>query len=450
MRLIPIFESLILLEYSEKIINQLIQKFQLENPKLKENTIRLYISDFEKISQKLQNRDILTYTWKDLEQTVDSNRTTKIKAGKIDVTAEDANLLYNKNGLRLYHGNSKNACIKYGNGYSFCISARGNRNLYGQYRRSNPEWYGTPYFLFNDNLSKKDKRHVLVIFHYKDPHFEFDTTEYTVTTAANDGEQVYEELDMIEYDYPWVEEVKKYIKGQKLSPYEKGVDKVERKYVDLQDSLKSQIKKLRDELAKHHVFEFSAINDSVLRTVRYWDNFVDLVMKSKSNMIYKLDFDWSLGMDNAIIKNIQFRKKECRFKAYNFVEYFEEHPYTCNLSNEFRGPFIREIDGLYRDKVYDFGMEVYNDLVRHINKEGGYLKQFLPFNKDEEYVITNVTTNPNLAFSNYVSSEQVRDLYLIFKKFPEMRTLFKKYSRSYTNERDSYDKLKNTYRDIAY
>ena len=210
MKLIPILENIILLEYSEKLVNGLVEKFKQENPRLTDEIIRTYIQDFKNISQKLDNKDITKYNWKDLEQTVDSNRSTKIKAGKIDVTAEDANLLYNKDGLRLYIGNSKKACIKYGNGYSFCISARGEGNLYGTYRRDDMDRIGTPYFLFNDTLPKKDKRHVLVIFHKYDQ--ETKEIEYTVTNAKNDGETEFNDINDMISKFPWIGKVKKFIK----------------------------------------------------------------------------------------------------------------------------------------------------------------------------------------------------------------------------------------------
>ena len=63
----------------------------------------IYQSEFNDISSKLDvsKRDITKYSWKELETTVDANRSTRIKAGKIDSTVEDSNLLYNNNLLLL-------------------------------------------------------------------------------------------------------------------------------------------------------------------------------------------------------------------------------------------------------------------------------------------------------------------------------------------------------------
>jgi hypothetical protein len=226
-----LFET-ILNEYKETLVQKLIEKFKAEQPNLTDDIIRRYIGDFKRVSSKLENKDITTYTWKELEIAVDSNKSTRIKAGKIDVTAEDANLLYNNDGIRLYHGNGKKACIKYSNGYSFCIGARGKDNMYGYYRHQEDmhslsgrryDTTGAPYFVFNDNLPKSDPQHILVIFaFYKYPRIENEVSQsnkpfYTVTNANNDGDEDYQTLDLIVNDFPWVSNLKQFIKPTPLS-----------------------------------------------------------------------------------------------------------------------------------------------------------------------------------------------------------------------------------------
>lgn len=196
-------------EYGQKKIDQLIEKFQKEKPGLSREIINTYINDFEKISKKLPNKDIDKYSWEELETTVDSNRSKpKIKAGKLDPTVTDANLIYNQNNIRVYLGKDKKSCIRYGNGYTFCISARGSRSMYGNYRI---EDRGTPYFIFNDNLPKEDNRHILVIFKY--PHDRFALAKgYSVTLADNKGEKYYRHFIDISNEYPWVRLLRKFIK----------------------------------------------------------------------------------------------------------------------------------------------------------------------------------------------------------------------------------------------
>jgi hypothetical protein len=214
MKLTETIYNILLKEYSEGVMRRLIDKFKTEQNNLSDAVIISYINDFKKISQKLENRDIMTYSWKDLENAVDSNRSTRIKAGKIDVTAEDANLLYNADGIRIYHGKDKTACIKYSNGYSFCIGARGDRNLYSSYRHytdDDKEKVGTPYFIFNDNLDKGDNKHVLVIFEFsykRKGQSEFTPDHYTVTNADNSGDKRFDSFDGIVAEYPWISPLK--------------------------------------------------------------------------------------------------------------------------------------------------------------------------------------------------------------------------------------------------
>lgn len=224
--MIDTVHNILLKEYSEGVMRKLIEKFKLEQNNLSDAVIISYINDFKKISQKLENRDIMTYSWKDLENTVDSNRSTRIKAGKIDVTAEDANLLYNQDGVRIYHGKDKTACIKYSNGYSFCIGARGEGNLYSGYRHYDDdlkEKVGTPYFVFNDNMDKQDPNHILVVFEFsikKKNDTEFTPDHYTVTNADNNGDKRFDRFNTVVTNYPWVAPLKDLMIANKGLRYE--------------------------------------------------------------------------------------------------------------------------------------------------------------------------------------------------------------------------------------
>jgi len=196
-------------EYTIKIKNELINKFKQENSTLTDNIINYYINRFEefKNSPKIKEKDIFKYTWKELEQVIDAQK-TKIKTGKPEITGADA--IYNKNGLRIYAGSTQKACIKYGNGYSWCISARGEGNMYGAYRFEGD--YKTPYFVFDDtrnseqnqNGSFVDPLHAIVIMinHYDKDEDYNDIEKYSITTANNDGEKNYFSFNEIEEELP--------------------------------------------------------------------------------------------------------------------------------------------------------------------------------------------------------------------------------------------------------
>jgi hypothetical protein len=297
MKLTETIESIILLEYSRKLVDDLTKKFKEEYSGLKDEIIMSYITKFNDISSKLDvsRRDITKYSWKELETAVDSNRSTRIKAGKIDVTAEDSNLLYNNNGIRLYHGNSKKACIKYGNGYSFCISARGDDNMYDFYRKELGE-IGTPYFVFNDNLTKEDENHVLVIFIFgleDDVEHNPQDMRYTITTALNDGERDYKSINDIINDFPWIKEVESFIRPKDISGVEKEMDELQRKCDIERNTIQYNVYKiLTNEVIppKHKDYEKS-IWDSLDIIYTYYPNAYDLIMEGKNlyEFYYSLD-----------------------------------------------------------------------------------------------------------------------------------------------------------------
>jgi uncharacterized protein YhfF len=196
-------------EYSDAIKRKLIDKFAKEEEGVSPDVIEAYIKRFKEIkkSPKILEKDIFKYSWKELEQTVDSNQPKRIRAGKINggEPSGDANLVYHKDRLRVYVGKSKNACIKYGNGYSFCISARGEDNMYDSYRHHHE---GTPYFVFDDTKSSSKKKdgsfedpsHALVIFKYQ--RLRRNNKQYSVTDADNKGDDEYFDFYGIAQDYP--------------------------------------------------------------------------------------------------------------------------------------------------------------------------------------------------------------------------------------------------------
>ncbi len=186
-------------EISEKHVSVLIDKFQKEKPGLSPVVIRAYIERFEQIknSPNVVEKDIFKLSWKDLEETADRNRKRDIKAGKVEPDKIDGNLIYNKNDIRVYQAPTRDACVKYGNGYTFCISARGDDSMYSSYRHDEN---GTPFFVFRDNIPKDDPDHLLVVIHYLNE--EGDNYKYSVTNANNDGEDYFESDMELVSTYP--------------------------------------------------------------------------------------------------------------------------------------------------------------------------------------------------------------------------------------------------------
>ena len=391
MKLTETIYSILLKEYSEGVMRKLIEKFKLEQNNLSDAVIISYINDFKKISQKLENRDIMTYSWKDLENTVDSNRSTRIKAGKIDVTAEDANLLYNSDGIRIYHGKDKTACIKYSNGYSFCIGARGDRNLYSGYRHFDDdlkERVGTPYFVFNDNMDKQDPNHILVVFEFsykKKNDTEFTPDHYTVTNADNNGDKKFDRFSTVVTNYPWVAPLKD------LMIENKGLTHDERQFRMLVHNQETKAYLLgKDFLNKYSVNE---IKQDFYRKLFYflfesadpWHNRNQTPREKYDAMMKGMNL-YRCGFDRIDMMQRYDRDGERDDKLYDFIKKINDEssfylladpenftPYALDYIKRFVMPWAQDgfdgIEGETYDKVIEYALysfdkrkRVYTDL----------------------------------------------------------------------------------------
>lgn len=232
--------GLITEEYSEKVVSQLIEKFKQENPDVDIDTLRDYINRFDQIKNgpNIVNKDISTYTFNELESVViDSMTNIKPKSYKGD---SDLDMVYRGDGLTIFLADDKEKCIKYGKGYTFCISSHGDDNRYGEYRF---DLGGTPYFIFNDRLSSIrdeyteeywDPDHLQVLFVYgappMQPEEEFeDYTEdkeyqyqnmseyYSISDARNEGERYFMDFKTIETHFPYLKGLKDVFVPKKLS-----------------------------------------------------------------------------------------------------------------------------------------------------------------------------------------------------------------------------------------
>jgi len=81
------------------------------------------------------------------------------KSGKNDGVPIDAKSIISKNGIHVYEANSPQACVKYGQGYSFCISKPGG-TMWQSYRDMQNSTF---YFVFDRNLDKSDPLHIVVV-----------------------------------------------------------------------------------------------------------------------------------------------------------------------------------------------------------------------------------------------------------------------------------------------
>jgi len=322
MKLIEILESIVIMEYSEGVVKKLVVKFKNENPDLEDETIMKYIQEFKNISSKLPNKDITKYNWDELERVVDANRSVKVKAGKIDVTVTDSNLLYNQDRIRLYHANNKKACIKYSNGYSFCIGSRGSDNMYNHYRHrisNGNERTGTPYFIFNDRLPKEDPSHILVIFVNQKIDVDGDKEiSFSLTDALNHGDKEFEHLSEIIELYSWISLIKNHLKFIDITPEER------------------EFYKVRKELGQ-------SILDEKERIIKEY----------KDNDTFRA-LSFLLTPNSAVEVSMKMTPKEAYYNILEGKNYYHTSLNVSNIINQInktRQKYVKELDISFQDCV---------------------------------------------------------------------------------------------------
>jgi hypothetical protein len=234
----------ILREYSEKIINQMIEKFQKEmRNTLSVDDIKLKINRFEQIksnlpkkieaglkgeaggmvvpkkftepdpkTQKILNsQDILNYTWKDLETIIDAYGTKGEKTTKDFNTVQDADFVdvqgipvtYSGNGLKVYEGSSYEGCVKLNYvfkykgkddkiyPYGFCIGRKeDSANQYYTYRFGRGGAFRSFYYVADTTQNAdiegdpNNRENFINWYHFFVIHV-FDDGGYGVTDACN-------------------------------------------------------------------------------------------------------------------------------------------------------------------------------------------------------------------------------------------------------------------------
>ena len=295
----PITKRILNELFSQKLVDNLITKFKEQDPGLKDDVVNFYIDRFQQIkdSPKVQNKDITTYSWQELKELVDYNQPEE---PNIEIQGSD--LLYNKEGIKVYLANTKRACVKYGTGYNFCISSRGHDNQYEDYRYNHRQ---TIYFVVDENKSKEmhvnkgdgsdflddgkfeDPTHLLVVM--VDEPSDVGQT-YTVYTANNDPveEKIYYKWSDLEDDFPNLYQLEHI-----LVP--RGIDYTEEQYVNLKHTYQRKIyglnqQNLIDDPAgtfdhKNGMIPFTDIND-VNRNLEIINNY----LSNKPAYSYSIDY----------------------------------------------------------------------------------------------------------------------------------------------------------------
>ena len=244
MRLLETVFDLVMEAYPERFVNAQVSRYVEQGAD--EEDAREYVNRFDLIKQNLPvgQKDITRLSWNELKQIIVDNTVNKrerIKAGKVDHEEDDLNKVFENEKLRIYLAKDQEGCIKYGQGYDFCISIRPENPLsrgtfYQHYRLKKN---GTPYFVFKKNPNTKnlgkddfdknqfeDPKHLIVVFCYKTSN----GLTYTVTNANNVENDAYLTWEELEHDYVMLKGLKDVFVPVKLSEKDEAFHLLDKKY----------------------------------------------------------------------------------------------------------------------------------------------------------------------------------------------------------------------------
>ena len=207
-------------EINEAISNsakkKALEKFAKEKPELGNEQINYYIDKFsdKQASSVFKKKDIFQYKFDELEKLIDANfpSDTEIKTDDKEVAFKGSeDVVYNENNLLILLGDLKQKCIRYGKGYSWCISRTDSSNMFFSYRmRLNEPVF---YFVLDEDKPKEDKYHAIVIYIN-------NQGQYFVANSLNEGdkEMSWSEIEKIQ---PKLKGLEKLFKHIPLNPEER-------------------------------------------------------------------------------------------------------------------------------------------------------------------------------------------------------------------------------------
>lgn len=176
------------MEISDAIKKKVKLAYQANNPTLTDEEIDSYLTKWDRFVNALpvNKRDITRLSFQELTSLIDdaiakSELKSKTIANKQDAADYDAGFVYNQNNIIIYPANTKERCIHYGKGYSWCISRAKGDNRFNSYRYRDIE--PMFYFIFDKNLPTDDPLHAIVL------HVNNDGT-LNITDANNEDDRL--------------------------------------------------------------------------------------------------------------------------------------------------------------------------------------------------------------------------------------------------------------------
>ena len=209
----------LLREFSESAIRKVINKFLND---ASESEIRQELKDFEKYKNGIQLKDPFQYkSWLEFTQAIHGAKgKSEFKKRNIEdkskpktfvnKSEELSDAIVDDENVTIFKGDSEHKCVKYGKGYSFCISRPGGGNMFSSYRLSKSSTF---YFIYFKNVPKSNPKHIMVLDKTKDG--------WEWTFGDNNTRQIVGGFDVVVQKFPVLKKYEYIFENNPLSDKEK-------------------------------------------------------------------------------------------------------------------------------------------------------------------------------------------------------------------------------------
>ena len=236
-------------EYSDKILNQIIQQYREEaddlNINISDDTLKRYIQRFDAIKQGIISKggtDLIKIgSGGKAEVIVPLSKLIKLVTSSAGAEAPDdeedqtPDVVYQDGGITIWNGSKEDNCITYGRGEKWCIT----RGSFGNYRYDSSKGYPTFYLAKNSNIPDSDKLSFVAI-QVRDTDDE--NRKYVYTNRQNSP---YESSPMsfskLTSEVPWLNDIpniRSILRYIPLSNQEKITQKYTREAVSIREWVK--------------------------------------------------------------------------------------------------------------------------------------------------------------------------------------------------------------------
>ena len=193
-------------EYSEGEVKRLIAHFKDEaedlNIEISEDQLKSYIEQFERLKQKLSDKEIRNYSLSKIIKLATASKGVSTKTEKEKITSD---VVYHSDddSIIIYNGSLEGNCVRFGNGERWCIT----RGSYTNYRYSRQRGFPTFYLAKNTNLPDSDPLSFVAI-QVRDPRMTNPDYRYVYTNRRNSPhESTPMDFNKLLSEIPWLQDI---------------------------------------------------------------------------------------------------------------------------------------------------------------------------------------------------------------------------------------------------